>query len=424
MDDGPRRQYVFLRLVVLLLPLALVELTYATFNTRISLLVIGPVHHISRGVRAWVRCVATALPGLFAIAARAAALYFCGGRGGSAKRIGKGEEMKNERRRGERQTATTHFDKCSILARECIAPPAAFALAALALTFTHLHSHSAWCCNSPEAQNWKCETFHRIAALLDTHAIRWRPAWGTAIGMYRRGESIPWETDIDMCVHPDDCLAAHKLLGLATTRCEHSDWKQSQGYGANIYAKAWGGPGVASDGSWHGNTLSEVHLDMYICFEDKEDWHTPEEEVSVCGRSYSVHNATRSQLTRWYGAEWVHEPIVPYPKEGDLPVFFPRIDPSGVKAFKVPGCSLMLDRGLFFPESTCEWYLWRIGQAGLLAICWMLVRGFVLQGFDEGGHGGGGGGVKKKNKDMLKLVEMVPEGVELSRRRFGKDTSV
>ena len=285
-------------------------------------------------------------------------------------------------------------------------------------------AHSAWCCNSPEAQRWKCDTLHRITTLLDTHALRWRPAFGTAIGMYRRGESIPWETDIDLCVHPDDCLAAHKLLGLATTRCERSDWKHS-GEGANIYATAWGGPGVTSNGVWHGSTISEVHLDVFICFEDKADWHTPKEDVAMCGRTYLVHNATRAELTRLYGAGWVREPLVPYPKAGDSPVLFPRIDPGAVKPFKVPGCSLLLDRGLFFPESSYEWVLWRMGQAGLVAFCGMLLWGFVRAGLDdEGNDGGGGGEEKRNNKKMLTMVETIEEGVKLARRRVGKDASV
>ena len=197
--------------------------------------------------------------------------------------------------------------------------PTAFIVASFALFFSYMHSHLH---GAVIALKRTLEVHHfNVFTATDKHNIRWRPA-GTALVCTAISESIPWEPDIDICVHPDDCLAAHKLLGLKAVDCPGKDWNEAQGDDFNIYAIAWGGPGIHRDASWHGNLLSEVHLDVFVCLEDRAEWNTPQEDVSICGQKYKVHNGTLADMKRWYGNGWALPS--PYPNKGDYPSILPN----------------------------------------------------------------------------------------------------
>ena len=51
-----------------------------------------------------------------------------------------------------------------------------------------------------------------------------------------------------------------------------------------------------------------------------------------------------------------------------------------LKFAKVPGCSLILDRGIFFPETLFEWYAWFLLQTALVFFCVVVLLDFVLHG--------------------------------------------
>ena len=270
--------------------------------------------------------------------------------------------------------------------------------------FLYMHGESCWCCNSPEANEWKCNEVHKVARAFDTAGIRWRPAWGSAMGALRRGEPIPWEKDEDMCVHPDDCIKAHAILGLTDSAGEKGihckqpdDWKFIE-EGRNWYSSIWLGPGtpltttfLKKDVFIKGDHPSEISFDLYICYEEKEDWLGPKENVTFCGLTVPLHTKVRKEMDRAYGGGglltkgWTHwsiEPIQPYPEENSI-VFFPRMKFGTLNRIAQDiGCKILLDRGLFYPRSTLQWLVYRCCMLTMLLFvaheCWLSKRQIVL----------------------------------------------
>jgi hypothetical protein len=251
--------------------------------------------------------------------------------------------------------------------------------------FLYMHGQSSWCCNSPEAQDWKCDEVRNITKSFDQAGIRWRPAWGSAIGVFRRGESIPWEKDEDICVHPDDCTKAHEVMGVTPVHCAQPlDWKHD-GYGRNWYSTGWAGPGSTKNSFWHGTHISETHIDLYICYEEKEEWEGPKEKVTFCNMEFSMHSSTRKELSRWYGKGWTEEPITPYPHANSI-VFFPRMKFGGLNRIAQDiGCMILLDRGMFYPRGTFQFFVYYLFMLCIMCYIFKLLRISVLKKNGAGG---------------------------------------
>jgi len=245
--------------------------------------------------------------------------------------------------------------------------------------FSELHAHGAWCCNSPRNERWLCNEMQEAARALDAHGVRWTLTDGDLLGAVRRGERVPWEKDLDVCFHPADCQEACNAFPgegcsawctVTAPLCTDGD-QRCVGRRTNLIVREME----------HAH-VGEIKFDLAICpyYTNLTAWTHPSAggTASLCGREYRIEPAWAQSLRFQYGDDWNVESVSPYPTATKGGVWlFPHQracqDTARLTSCRVNnwnrelGCAILLDRGIFFPDTQLQWTVYRAFQTVLLA---------------------------------------------------------
>ena len=158
-------------------------------------------------------------------------------------------------------------------------------------------------CAEPEKPFRKCCVEHKklrdtalwVASKLDGAKIRYFLSTGSAIGAYRHnGTIIPWDTDVDMAIYPEDKDKMIEVFGNQKAHFFHKDklGKDMYWVHASANGKPIGGPHV------------EVFFDK--AYTSKPDTLVPFQRCDYYGHVGAMNCPNTKALDAWFPSGWRH----------------------------------------------------------------------------------------------------------------------
>ena len=124
-----------------------------------------------------------------------------------------------------------------------------------------------------------CDETMKLGKILDQAEVRWTLTKGSALGAARRGEMVPWEKDVDVCVpYGKECEKACAALRIAPDNCWRFDAILLIYTNKNKLSET-------TETIW--SLISETKLDFHTCpkYFNDTGWRSQKDSVQIpmCG---------------------------------------------------------------------------------------------------------------------------------------------